>query len=230
MLLERLFRDLEEQSFIKGFEVTFFVELDEENHLLIDASAVQIGEETLYYLMIHNVTIEYKQRKIKDFLAYHDFLTGIYNRAYFEKFVVEQLKEIERNQGEAAILLCDLNFFKQINDTYGHQVGDQVLVYATELFKKFLPQPNVLARLGGDEFIILFENISSKELFLNEIEGVRTKFVENPYVKGDLSIEVVPSFGIVFTQEDGYEFHTLYLLADVRMYENKKLLKNIETF
>lgn len=225
MAMMELFSALEEQSYIKGFRHTYEKEQQVQMHLVIDASSVCMGDQQHYYLMIHDISLEVKQQQMKEYLAYHDSLTGIYNRAYFEKNIRLQLKEIHQTNYKGALLLFDLNFFKEINDTYGHQVGDSVLIYASKLLKDALPKPNLLARLGGDEFIVYFHQITSKDSFLDQIEMVRQHFRLHPYISNDLVIEVTPSVGIAYTKEDGISFNVLYQFADMRMYEDKKKFK-----
>lgn len=224
-MLHQLFTRLEEQSFLKGFRYQYENKQDGLIYLVFDASSVYMGEQKYFYFMIHNVTLEVKQQQMKEYLAYHDSLTGLYNRAYFEKNIRLQLKDVNQTNYIGALLLVDLNFFKEINDTYGHQVGDSVLIYASKLLKDALPKPNILARLGGDEFIIYFQRITCKDSFLDQIELIRQHFKLHPYISNDLVIEVTPSIGVAYTKEDGITFNVLYQFADMRMYEDKKTFK-----
>lgn len=122
-------------------------------------------------------------------------------------------------------MLCDLNFFKEINDVYGHLTGDNVLVFTAKCWRENLPNPHILARLGGDEFIMFFEQIESKEKFIKQINEVRYVFQENLYKQDDIEIEVVPSIGVAFIEEDGMDYEFLYHTCDTRMYEDKKNIK-----
>ncbi|MER2107043.1 MAG: GGDEF domain-containing protein [Solibacillus sp.] len=145
--MTELIQLLKENNYIKGFEI-HYVEQEYEHYVRIDASQVYIGEEVFYYCMIHDVTFEYQQAKISEYLAYHDPLTGIHNRAYFERTVKDALAKLSPTK-EAVLILSDLNFFKAINDTHGHQIGDEVLTFTAQSFSNYLPRPHVLARLGG---------------------------------------------------------------------------------
>lgn len=172
--------------------------------------------------------IKYEQSLLEqsqqfEYLAHHDILTGIYNRTYFEEEVKQKLAEPSAYY--SALMLCDLNFFKEINDVYGHLVGDHVLMYTAKCWHEHLPNPHTLARLGGDEFIMFFEAISNKEQFLQEIMEARQAFKEKLYKMDTVEIEVVPSIGIAFVDEDGDDYEHLYHMCDVRMYEDKKLIK-----
>lgn len=164
-----------------------------------------------------------QQSKQYEYLAHHDILTGLYNRTYFEEEVKRKLAT--SNKKDAALMLCDLNFFKEINDVYGHLTGDNVLIFTANCWRGNLPNPHILARLGGDEFIMFFEQIESKDKFIEQINEVRNVFKENLYKRDDIEIEVVPSIGVAFIEEDGIDYEFLYYTCDKRMYKDKKNIK-----
>lgn len=122
-------------------------------------------------------------------------------------------------------MICDLNFFKEINDTYGHQTGDNVLIFTAKCWAENLPEPHILARLGGDEFVMFFEGITSKDQFLQKISAACRSFERNILKQEKLTIEIVPSIGLAFVDEDGTEYEELYHICDERMYEDKRLIK-----
>ena len=180
--------------------------------------------------ILHDITesIKYEesllqQSKQYEYLAHHDVLTGLYNRTYFEEEVKRKLAQSRKK--DAALMICDLNFFKEINDVYGHLTGDNVLIFTENCWRENLPNPHILARLGGDEFIMFFEQIESKEKFIKQINEVRYVFQENLYKQDDIEIEVVPSIGVAFIEEDGIDYEFLYHTCDTRMYEDKKNIK-----
>ena len=180
--------------------------------------------------ILHDITesIKYEESLLQkskqyEYLAHHDVLTGLYNRTYFEEVVKRKLAQPQKN--DAALMICDLNFFKEINDVYGHLTGDNVLIFTANCWRKNLPNPHILARLGGDEFIMFFEHIESKEKFIKQINEVRYVFQENKYKRDGIEIEVMPSVGIAFVEEDGIDYEHLYQTCDKRMYEDKKSRK-----
>ena len=89
--------------------------------------------------------------------AYHDQLTGLYNRRAFLEHAYLVSASIFRRNGTLAIMIIDLNKFKQINDIYGHQAGDEVLKLASQKLKNQLRKSDLIARIGGDEFVVLAE-------------------------------------------------------------------------
>lgn len=180
--------------------------------------------------ILHDITesIRYEeslreQSRKYEYLAHHDVLTGLYNRTYFEAEVKRRLAQ-PRNK-DAALMICDLNFFKEINDVYGHLTGDNVLIFTANCWRENLPNPHILARLGGDEFIMFFEEIESKDKFIEQIDKVRHAFKQNLYKRDDIEIEVEPSIGIAFIEEDGIDYEYLYHACDTRMYEDKNKTK-----
>ena len=180
--------------------------------------------------ILHDITesvrseeILLQQSKQYEYLAHHDVLTGLYNRTYFEEEVKRKLAQPKVK--DAALMLCDLNFFKEINDVYGHLTGDNVLFFAANCWRENLPNPHILARLGGDEFIMFFEQIESKEKFIKQINKIRFVFQKNLYKQDDIEIEVVPSIGIAFVKEDGFDYEYLYHTCDTRMYKDKENTK-----
>lgn len=181
--------------------------------------------------ILHDITesIKYEesllqQSKQYEYLAHHDVLTGLYNRTYFEEVVKQKLAQSPKK--DAALMICDLNFFKEINDEYGHLTGDNVLIFTANCWHKNLPNPNIIARLGGDEFIMFFEQIESKEKFIKKINEVRNVFQKNLYKRDGIEIKVIPSIGIAFVEEDGINYEHLYHTCDSRMYEDKKNIKD----
>ena len=221
-----LFKQLEEQDHVKGFEVSYLGADGQSNYVLIDGSRIQLGQQNNYYIMLHDVTLQFRNTKLNEYYAYHDSLTGIHNRVYFEQHAKEALANMPAN-AEAAFILTDLNFFKQINDTYGHQVGDEILVKVAHLLQESLMNPHMLARLGGDEFVIFIEGVESKAQIEKMLEEVRAHFTQNPYEVHDGQIEIVPSFGLAYASEQAQQYEKLYHAADLQMYKDKHAIKQL---
>lgn len=221
-----LFELLDHEGHVKGYKVEYIDETQEDSHryLLIDGSKVRIAEKDFYYCMIHDLTTDFASHRRNEYFAFHDTLTGLHNRTYFEQMIPPALRAMPENI-QGALILCDLNFFKAINDTYGHQVGDQVLCFTAQSFEKYLPQPYTLARLGGDEFIIFYEVTSNSAIIAQAIDKVRQQFRDNHFIQDAIDIEIIPSFGIAYTGKDGTNYDELYKICDARMYEDKKKIK-----
>jgi diguanylate cyclase (GGDEF)-like protein len=152
-------------------------------------------------------------------MAVKDPLTGLYNRQYFEDFVIKLIKKGLRENRDFSVIFIDLDNFKPINDNYGHAKGDKVLKKVAKFFKQTFRDYDIIARLGGDEFCIVIENLSNKDI----IEKVRKVFEE---VFRDFNLSF--SYGVVNLKKVDLEnlneeeiLNFMLILADRRMYEEK---------
>lgn len=154
-------------------------------------------------------------------MAMLDYLTEIYNRRGFFKRVEEEFEKIKRTKGKASIIMCDIDKFKNINDTYGHDIGDIVLKHLTKLLQSAIRKYDILGRFGGEEFIILLSNVSLRE-GLERAEEIR-KQIENSIVKSDnLDIKFTTSFGVSELKlEDKFNVDKVIKRADEALYISK---------
>lgn len=220
-IMKRFIRMLEEEKAVSDYSLTFNEHTSEEMHVEVDAAIIREGYKKLYYFMIRDVTKAVIQERKNYDLAYYDQLTGLYNRAYFIPFVTNKLKQKKLS----VVVLSDLNFFKQINDTYGHGVGDEVLRFTADLIQATVGDKCTIARLGGDEFVMYFSKIEYELVFEYWLEELRRAFQTHLFTTDELSIEVVPSFGYAVYPKDGMYFEKLIHQADLNMYEDKKRIK-----
>jgi diguanylate cyclase (GGDEF)-like protein len=153
-------------------------------------------------------------------IALTDSLTGLMNRRGFEQTLASVAPEIRGGSRGFAVLFLDLNSFKEINDLYGHDVGDQVLKSAAKRISRAVRADDVVARLGGDEFTILCDKIRSAEGARRIAHDIRASF-DDPIVYNDRSVALTASIGIAVAPEDGTDVGGLMQLADRRMYEDK---------
>lgn len=213
--------ELQRQGELSDYKVT--LRFQDEMHLSLVASILELDDEYYYYIMLRDITNEYNQEKKNYYLAYHDSLTTLYNRTYFTNYVVEKFKSLKETE-ISAVVLSDLNFFKKINDTYGHQIGDEVLIHTANILAATITKPNIVARLGGDEFIIYFDRIESEMFITEQIALIRNTFQHTPFQKGDLVLEVIPSFGYAIGRND-MNYEKIYHKADIEMYKDKRKIK-----
>ncbi|MGC9042299.1 MAG: diguanylate cyclase domain-containing protein [Myxococcota bacterium] len=164
------------------------------------------------------------QRKLDEekirFLAYHDVLTGLPNRLLLFDRVNMEINRAIRNGTLLAIIMMDLDKFKNINDTLGHNAGDIVLKEVSGRTKSVIRKIDTVARIGGDEFIIILSDIKS----IQDIEDIANRIIEEisrPYSIDREIVEISPSLGISIFPEDGNETDTLIRKADMAMYKSK---------
>jgi diguanylate cyclase (GGDEF)-like protein len=152
--------------------------------------------------------------------AFHDDLTGLPNRLRFRAGVAEAVEEARHGRMDFAVLLVDLDRFKEVNDALGHDVGDELLVELGSRLGQALPANALLTRLGGDEFGVVVPEATEPDA-LRVAERVRTSIGEL-FVLDGLPVAVEGSIGIALCPEDGEDVDTLLRRADVAMYAAKE--------
>lgn len=159
-------------------------------------------------------------KKMRDELKYDD-LTQIYNRKHFIKMTSELWQKSEETKREFCIVIADIDYFKNVNDTHGHQYGDTVLIEFASILKNSVRSNDIVARYGGEEFILYIE--TEEENALRVIENLRIKVEE--YAFGEKGIHLTASFGIAKYIENS-TMHTLTHRADVALYQAKASGRN----
>jgi len=168
--------------------------------------------------------IENTQAKA-DYLAYHDSLTGLYNRNNFEEYLAHALFIARKNNTMLAVLFIDLDRFKVINDTLGHDIGDKVLITVAKRLKHALRENDFISRWGGDEFVVIMENFDATE----EVAYVASNIIK--HLKQPMKIDAhqlvtTASIGISLYPQNGENANTLIKHADSAMYLAKDMGKN----
>ena len=158
-------------------------------------------------------------------LAHHDSLTGLPNRKLFEQQVNHAITNANRNGSLLAVLFFDLDNFKDINDTFGHDFGDKVLLTSMERIKSCLREGDTISRQGGDEFILLLENLNDK-LDIDNIAKKILGTLQHPQEIDGQKISVHFSIGISLYPDDADNYLDLLKSSDLAMYQAKKEGKN----
>ncbi|HEX5019008.1 MAG TPA: EAL domain-containing protein, partial [Actinomycetes bacterium] len=153
--------------------------------------------------------------------ARHDALTGLANRELFRERSVRALEESQRTSTALAIMMIDLDHFKEINDTLGHQVGDELICEVAHRLEDARPEGATVARLGGDEFAVLLPDIPD----LSVAEDVATYLLSvlgKSFSVGGVRLVVQASLGIALAPDHGDDVHTLMRRSDIALYEAKR--------
>jgi diguanylate cyclase len=161
-----------------------------------------------------------EQVSSNEWLALHDELTGLPNRRLFADRLTTAIDRADRARSRVAVLILDLNGFKKINDTMGHQAGDQLLREVTANLRKGMRASDTLARLGGDEFIIVATDLEQQQSLDHFVEGVRRSLERPIHVEG-MPMVVTASVGTAVYPEDAEDSIRLLRIADQRMYAFK---------
>jgi len=166
-----------------------------------------------------------KIAKSLEIQAHTDPLTGAFNRRYFENSLEAYLDEFAKMGSEMGLILIDLDHFKNVNDQYGHDVGDRVLIEVALRLKQTAREYDVVARIGGEEFAIIAPCVTKSDL-----EKVANRFREMvaklSVTAGSVLIRPTASIGVATTAEDGDNSSDLYKAADKRLYKAKLTGRN----
>jgi diguanylate cyclase (GGDEF)-like protein/PAS domain S-box-containing protein len=186
----------------------------------ISAIRDETGKLIRYVSVLSDITLQkaYEQQLLID--SQHDVLTGLPNRLFFNQVFTQTLARSERSYQRFALFFIDLNQFKEVNDTHGHECGDILLKTIAIRLKETIRTNDFVARLGGDEFTIILEFIKTKEEAISVAKALLDKTKQPILVE---NCEIIPSIsiGIAFYPQDGADATTLLKSADKAMYHAK---------
>lgn len=166
------------------------------------------------------------QQKQLEQMAYYDPLTDLPNRRLLEKLIEREYSSMKFNGHEAVIIILDVDDFKNINDTYGHPVGDCILRQLAELLKNSARESDTVARFGGEEFMILMPGTSVEEGYVFA-ESLRKQIMEKSFFIGSVSLQITSSFGVASIRDiTSQTLEDYYSVADKALYLAKQGGKN----
>jgi len=156
------------------------------------------------------------------YLAYRDFLTGLYNHRYFQEQLAHEVERAQRYGHRLSVLMLDVDRFKQVNDTYGHLMGDTLLSYVARLISAKVRSSDVAARYGGDEFAVILPE-TDQEKAIAVAEKLRKAVSADRHWQGALlgNLGVGICFGVASFPDDGRTADDLLVCADRRLYSAK---------
>jgi diguanylate cyclase (GGDEF)-like protein/PAS domain S-box-containing protein len=187
------------------------------------------GVITHYIASGKDVSDRVKAQEKLEYLAHHDVLTGLPNRALLADRIEQALSRARRDNSAMAVMFLDLDGFKAINDTAGHQVGDRLLAEIANRLRAAVRENDTVARLGGDEFAIILEGTKS----MSSVGGIARKLLYSlaaPVHVDGADLYVTTSIGVSRFPRDGEDVHTLLRKADSAMYRAKEAGKNTFRF
>ncbi|MCD6432412.1 MAG: GGDEF domain-containing protein, partial [Sulfurimonas sp.] len=156
---------------------------------------------------------------------HYDSLTELPNRVLFNDRLAQAISKSKRSKKEIALLFIDLDHFKEINDSFGHEIGDKVLVEIASRFRHTLREEDTVSRLGGDEFTVIIENLKSSN-FASKLAQKLIDTTKKPMVIDKHNLFVTCSIGISIYPKDAQEDRMLLHSADSAMYKAKEAGKN----
>ena len=205
----------------------YFVHLGQVNsaYLVIDLlNMVLCGALMLAFIHMYEIRREEAEQRLVD-LAQTDFLTGLANRSSFQSTLARTIAECERSGNGFALVIMDIDHFKLVNDTLGHDAGDHVLRDIAESLAERLRGTDFVARLGGEEFGLILRDVKSPDAY-ELMDELRQRIADRELVYGEARIRVTASFGIAQWPEHGRQAETLFRVADRCLYSGKNAGRN----
>lgn len=179
----------------------------------------------MIYTSIYNQRMSQKNRKLQ-YVADHDELTGIFNRKKIQEILEAEItRKSEVSKGNLSIAILDIDFFKKVNDTYGHQVGDEVLVAVAACFISYIDKGLLFGRWGGEEFLLISPETYSYEEFAALLDALREDIRGLEISSGGQTIKVTASIGSA-DYEEGMNLDKFIQRADERLYIAKESGRN----
>ena len=164
-----------------------------------------------------DITERKKAERIIRHMAHFDSLTGLANRAHFSEKLDGLLNQKRQGDDNVALALIDLDNFKNVNDTYGHPMGDALLQRVSEILKYQIRDNDFAARVGGDEFAILFPNIHEMEEIMHPLKRMLEQLMQPIVIKG-VTIKIGASIGVSLYPQHAHSMESLIKAADEALY------------
>lgn len=183
------------------------------------------GQVENYIAIFSDISERKKSRERIDFLAHHDSLTELPNRALLNDRLEMAINTAKRRGEKAGILFIDLDRFKNINDSLGHSAGDQILRQTAQRLTAAVRNDDTVARLGGDEFVVLLPRVRDERSLAEVAIKLRDEILK-PYLLEDMPLHLSPSIGIAVYPDDGENPSALIKNADAAMYLAKEKGRN----
>lgn len=213
------------QGFVKSFTKTCIVK--NERRIFVNMSASLMPDKQRILLTAKDLTAMKKYEQKLEHIAHYDALTGLPNRVLQSDRLKQAMLYVQRKGGYIAVVYLDLDGFKDVNDTYGHEMGDKVLIGVSSRMKQALREGDTLSRFGGDEFVAIIGYIEKREDAFPVIERL-LHAASDPVFVGKLQLKISASIGVAFysQEEKALEGDQLIRQADQAMYVAKQSGKN----
>jgi diguanylate cyclase (GGDEF)-like protein/PAS domain S-box-containing protein len=208
-----------------NFETTYLSRTGRAIVAEVNESPIELEGKSVILSVARDITERKRAERQLAYIATHDALTGLPNRVLFNDRLNLALAQAQRHQQRLAVLLLDLDRFKDINDTLGHSVGDQFLRATGKRLKGLLRKSDTLARMGGDEFLFLVTEIARADNAIEVARKILESFQE-PFLVEDHELRTTASIGVTIFPDDGSDADTLLKNADIAMYSAKQRGRN----
>jgi diguanylate cyclase (GGDEF)-like protein/PAS domain S-box-containing protein len=188
---------------------------------LVSASLLPANEEPQQFLVqINDVTERKRAEEALEHLAHHDALTGVANRTLLNEEVEHEIAVARRQNSRLAVVFIDLDFFKHVNDSLGHEAGDMVLKEIADRLTRTVRAIDIVGRMGGDEFVVVLSGVTDVHDVLALAEKLRIECAK-PIIAGTHEVRLAISMGVSLFPDDAQDFRTLLRFADSALYQAK---------
>ena len=201
-------------------------------HVEISGYRVDVGPRSLYSLTTRDITVrrrveaqQLEKQQHLDHLAHHDQLTGLPNRLFLAAHLPGAIEEAQRSGSMLAVLFLDLDRFKHINDSRGHETGDKLLKAVAQRIRATTRTEDMVVRMGGDEFIVVLKTVATPEQ-INETASRITEALAEPVLIDGRSLVTTASIGVSLFPRDGSSMGELLRQSDTAMYQAKDRGRN----
>ncbi len=191
----------------------------------VTISKIKVEENIEMTAVIRDISEKNKLLEELLLASQEDHLTNLYNRKYFSRRLQEEITRSKRFQHGFTLMMLDIDHFKKVNDTYGHDCGDKVLILLSSILKEKLRETDVVCRWGGEEFLLLLPE-STAETGVVAAEKIRTEVEAREIEYDGQAVKVTCSIGIHFCSYDNMDFNEIVLEVDKAMYTAKKNGRN----
>ncbi|HEY0583324.1 MAG TPA: EAL domain-containing protein, partial [Chloroflexota bacterium] len=186
----------------------------------VSVARMRLGGENLFILSVRDITARKQAEAALQHQALHDSLTDLPNRVLLHDRLQQAIRAAQRSGAAVALLVMDLDRFKEVNDTFGHHTGDQLLEQLGQRLGSVLRASDTIARLGGDEFAVLLPTATVEDA--RQIAERLLQVLDEPFALGGLQLEIDASIGMALSPEHGSDADSLLRHADVAMYVAKR--------
>ncbi|GAH92712.1 unnamed protein product, partial [marine sediment metagenome] len=209
---------------IRGYEINYKGPEGKTIPLSLSISTVVDLENNVIgtVIILRDITIQKEMEKTLNYMVTHDILTGLPNRVLLQDRINQSLSRARRYNYYVSVLLLDLDNFKEINDTMGHDIGDMLLKDASVRIQKCLRRSDTVARMGGDEFIVELSDLK-EERYAEAVANKILNVFKAPFIISNNEIHITTSIGISTHPSNGDSIEALLKTADMTMYSAKEL-------
>lgn len=230
-LYDICYKDTVQEEYDDSCEM--YIRCKNDVHLVVRKNSKSIISHGKQYTLLVFEDITEQKRILEHYqhLSTHDPLTGLANRVLLDENFKKARQRAIRNNQKMALLVCDINEFKQFNDSHGHDLGDSILKVVARTLERMLRANDTVARYGGDEFVLILEEIDNSSEITHIITKIKDAF-HIACINGKEEYKINMSIGCSYFPDEGYSFNQLIEIADKNMYQDKKhfydLRKNLK--